>query len=153
MSASRLAKVAREDVATGQYVVVAEAATVTASDTTLTVRHQQTTLLHQPLSALLFAATGSKLMIVPTSRAAAHVVEFHVEREACALVEGLRSRGVVIHGPPAPPPKPSRPSPALLSRELEQLATSDDFRDLLADVEGALARRQSLGLPDLLGQA
>ena len=76
------------------------------------------------------------------------MVEFTVANEATAIIEALRERGVDVHQDARQSSVPAR-SWQDLDAEIERLSTSQKFRGLLAEVEGALARRDSLGLPEL----
>ena len=142
-------RVAREDVLTGQFAALADAATLVLSDVTCTVCQSGgtgTVILHQPLGALIFGTLDSKIMLVPASRGPALLAECHSERDVAVVLQHLRFKGIVINGPPPP----TTLTPAQLDAELELHLKNAAFYQLLSEMDGTLARRHSLGLPDLL---
>ena len=141
------ARAAREG-GDGQYLLLSDEARVGLDASTLTVQSRDgASLLHQPLRSFLFAVSGAKLMAVPQCRGPAWVFEL-LESASAAQAAGdhLRACGLSVREPTRPVPT----SPAELDAELERLAGSATFRAYVADMEGALARRQSLGLPSML---
>lgn len=87
-------------------------------------------------------------MLVPTCRGSAWVVEFHAASEALTAVQALRAQGVDVREDTGSPV--ARKQQANIDADIERLSMNSEFRALVADIEGALARRESLGLPDLL---
>ena len=140
-------RVAREDVLTGQFAALADAATLVLSDVNCTVcQSGGTVVLHQPLGALIFGSLDSKIMLVPASRGPALLAECHSERDVAVVLQHLRFKGIAINGPPPPTPL----TPAQLEAEVELQLKNAAFLRLLSELDGTLARRHSLGLPDLL---
>ena len=140
-------RVAREDVLTGQFAALADAATLVLSDVTCTIcQSGGSVILHQPLGALVFGSLDSKIMLVPASRGPALLAECHAERDVAVVLQHLRFKGIAINGPPPPTPH----TPAQLEAEVELQLKNAAFLRLLSDLDGTLARRHSLGLPDLL---
>ena len=141
---------------TGQYVVIAEAATLLLSSTTCTLRHEHGhVLFHQSLAALLFANSGAKLMLASYSRGPSVLVECQDRsgapspQDAASLVAALRGFGIEVKGPP-PLHTPARLNAAELSAKLEGLVLDAGFQQAMADIEATFARRQWVGLPSLL---
>mmetsp|Transcript_29046 Transcript_29046/g.58554 ORF Transcript_29046/g.58554 Transcript_29046/m.58554 type:complete len:94 (+) Transcript_29046:294-575(+) len=91
-------------------------------------------------------------MLMPTSRGPAVIAEFHTESDTNATVKALRANGVEIQEEAYQSATPAAASCswADLDAQIERISTSQSFRGLMAEVEGVLARRESLGLPDLL---
>jgi hypothetical protein len=90
-------------------------------------------------------------MLVPHTRGSAWLLELGSCSAADEAVDAVEARGVAVHTPEDRTVR-SHPSGPELDRELERLAASAQFRRYLAEVEGALARRTSLGLPELLAR-
>lgn len=144
-----LVRVAREDVLTGQFAALADAATLVLSDVTCTIcQSGGSVILHQPLGALVFGSLDSKIMLVPASRGPALLAECHAERDVAVVLQHLRFKGMAINGPP--PPAYTHTPPAQLDVEIERFLENADFLRLLSHLEGTLARRHSLGLPEPL---
>ena len=151
-------RAAREDLATGQYEVMAESATLTIDRATVTLAVDQpagTTLLHLPLPHLFFGRLDAKMMAVPASRGACWLVEFHEASCADVFCQYLASFGIHVAKQDAGRTPCVSSACAMsasdLDMELEKLYDCEDFLAHLASVEAALDRRQALGLPDLLG--
>lgn len=134
----------------GLYAVVAEEARVALSSPslapTLTLSERSATLLHVALRSVLVGASGKKLMLVPTDRGRAWLIEFGTTAAAAEASAALAARGTEVVRESAEEPA----QPQMTGDDLEKLVLTPSFRATLAEMEGALARRKSLGLPDLL---
>ena len=149
LAASRLA---REEAA-NSYAVVCEDASLSISTETghLTVTDSARTLMHTPIRSLLFGASASKLMLVPLDRSPAYLLECPAEPLA-SLVAALSREGIHVASAPervTPPVLATEPAAELDCAAIERLVATPSFQRHLAHVEGILATRRSLGLPEL----
>ena len=142
----KILRLARESPSDGQYQLLATQGALTIDARTLSISAANgTPLLHLPLSACLFGASAEKIIVVPASRAPAWALQLR-QQDASAAAEALRTagchvemaEGVVATAPP------------LTDASLEAAAAAPGFVELVAQMEAALAQRQSRGLPDLL---
>ena len=104
------ARVARE-MADSAYHVICLESSLTISRSAVVVTSAEPTvrnLIHLPLTSVLFAKTDSRLMMVPSNRGPAVIVELKFSEDADAVATMLRSVGMEVEGyaaePEVPPP-------------------------------------------------
>jgi hypothetical protein len=142
-----LVAVARECPVDGQYRRVesaTESATLTLDARTLTLDVGGRPLLHLPLPSCTCGVLDDRLLVVPSVRAPAWLLQLPCA--ATAAADALRVAGCVVQ-PGACGLVTAAP---LTDADLEAAAATPGFKEMVADMEAALARRCSLGLPELL---
>ena len=144
MGRFELTGVARESPSDGAYRLVAAAGLLTLSDTTLAiVAADGTKLLHLTLSSCLYgtSADGTRLLIVPATRAAAWLLMLRTT-EAATAADALRAAGCVVERAHAQSgPAPLAP---ISDATLSALASAPGFAELVAQMETALANSPAL---------
>jgi hypothetical protein len=153
------ARLAREEVADSQYVLVAANGSVQTDGRVLSLFSQQTAgsscpaLLTAPLSALTigmsFLEVGRiKILVVPISRGASWICELVQQPSSEAFARTLRrfvgDAHILGDRPVGSPDNES------LDQQLERLLLCSGFQSELKRVEDALSRRKARGLETIL---
>jgi hypothetical protein len=102
------ARVAREMADSAYHVICLESSlTISRSAVVVTAAHPTArNLIHLPLTSVLFAKMDSRLMMVPSNRGPAVIVELKCSEDADAAATMLRSAGMEVEGVPAQVPAP-----------------------------------------------
>jgi hypothetical protein len=80
--------------------------TISRSAVVVTAAPTARNLIHLPLTSVLFAKMDSRLMMVPSNRGPAVIVELKCSEDADAAATMLRSAGMEVEGVPAQVPAP-----------------------------------------------
>lgn len=155
-------RAARENPETGQYelhsgscqlALTTQTITLTAASSSAAppppppaaaAEAPKTILLHMPLASLLFASASDKLMLVPSNRGPAWVIEMDQLAGGDAL-GCLRLAGVRVQGEPnlVPPP--------ISEQEFEAIVASPAFNAFYESIEGTFARIRSRNYAESYG--
>ncbi len=148
---SFLVRAAREEVESGQYLVVSDEAAlaVDREHGTLTLGERgggrlQPPLLHTPLRSCKLGMSETKLMIVPDNRGPCWLLEFaerSMRNGALALLRESHAADLTLWSPESDEQR--------LAQQIDEAAGSPEFSAYLARVQDALDRRASMGLGDL----
>ena len=135
---------AARECADGQYVLIDEHTLLNVDADTLTLTAGSRTIVHVPTSSVMIGASEDKLLLVPTTRAAAWAVQLE---DIKAAVNALNEHGVVVATDAAREPAIALPLPATtakLDEELAQMVALPGFRDYVTAVEAALERQPEM---------
>jgi hypothetical protein len=136
----------------GQFVLLDGVARMALNETTVTIANSSgDSLLHMPLQTTLFGASQDKVMLMPTNRSPAWVLQMK-PHDVMAAREALLSIGIEVADPPLDdhPQAPVNAPPLLTDEDLERVVSTPGFAEFHAEVQEALALREVSGLPDLL---